>query len=258
MVVGCNACGCGDSLKNESDTQVLAFQATPMEGGADTTHKDGLQEEDNTMQLIDAAEVTQGLPDPVCRVRAEECAAVMPALIMPGVEAQLLVDLAELKNVQNATADVTSSAGALVLSCNFTKKKSRTRRVEISCNRPFQDPLTIVSMTQITPESNLDVAGRGERFYGHVFQAGSGQAKLQVGDIDALTFQVADVQEQELVALSSGEKVGCTQKVPGGTMWKMTVAPGADWVVIITTFISMVVLDFPPGCGLNEAAFGAI
>lgn len=179
------------------------------------------------------------------------------SLIMPSSEVHFNMNFHELINISKGVAlDIKSSSGKSTVRCRLLDAAAGAKRVEVESIRRAKDPALIVTVVQRAPNADvLEVLSRGSAPYGSIARVSGSQAKLIINEVEGMIFQVNDLQRFELVAMRGGVQVGTALRaVKGGfSVWNITIAPGADWPMIVAAFVSMLALDFPAGSGLAAA-----
>jgi len=179
------------------------------------------------------------MPPPVC-----------PSLILPHTEARFIIKLDALLRLRIGSLDIKGTSGRTLLQTTVWKGLDGRRALSITSVCCTDDPRVMV-MGPARQGEAMEVLGKGGSMYGTIESTAGKRGVLRHKGEQVMTIETADPKLLKMAAFAAdNRKIGVAQPktaaVPEeGDDWRLSVAAGADAVLISACMLGMVLLAAP-------------
>jgi len=182
-------------------------------------------------------------PPPICT-----------SLILPNTEARFMVNMDALLSLTTGSLDILGTSGRKLLHASVEDLTDGRRRLLLASDGCEGDPRAIVytpapaeAAVGSSAAPQLQVFGRGSRPYGHL-EVGYPGAVLHCQGVPVMHLEVVSLADFRMKALAmngrelatAGRSAGGRRQAEGGSsVWKVSVRPGVDAVLISSCMLSL-------------------
>jgi len=218
--------------------------------------------------LVSSAVLQPGMSMMECHQQAADdnskLPPICPSLVLPHTEARFVIDMKHLKRSWVGPLDILGTSGRKLLDalvCNAPGSRRCLMLASCGCG---DDPRTCIFTAQpgstpsLTDSQALEIFGKAGKFYGWLEFPGGTEVVLSHSGTDGKTRRVlriemgsasdlcmfASTMDGRVLASAgrSAEGQSSGQQFEGIDIWKMTVKPGIDAVLITSCMLALIFL----------------